>query len=47
MESITFTREALEVALKGTTSGEAWQAYVEDLLKAHKDYVLDNYKGGE
>ena len=45
MESIKFTREALELALQGTTGGEEWQEYVEDLLRAHKAYIMDNYKG--
>jgi hypothetical protein len=45
MESIKFTREALEVALQGTTGGEEWQEYVEDLLRAHNEYIKDNFKG--
>lgn len=45
MESITFTRETLEADLQGSTSGEAWERYCQELIKAHDNYVHDHFRG--
>jgi hypothetical protein len=42
MEKHTYTRQALELALGSSTSGEQWQEYCEWLDRTANEWIADN-----